>query len=111
MAVETAALFSYMITRNGIVYDLRLSPYYIKLDKTTYYFSSKNHLEKFNEKLYVHRMAIRTSLTNRFGIDVNITLLADLVLYTKVETRGFYITPYTCRKDITLDGATLTEKL
>lgn len=103
-----------MITRNGIVYDLRLSPYYIKIGDATYYFSSKNHLEKFSEKLYDNRNAIHISLSNRFGIDIVLSLLADIVLYGKVETRGFFIVykgvPYVCQKDITLNGATLTEK-
>ena len=103
-----------MITRNGIVYDLRLSPYSIKIGDVTYYFSSKNHLEKYSEQLYDNRNAIRISLSGRFGIDVNLSLLADIVLYGKVETRGFFIVckgvPYLCRKNITLNGETLTEK-
>lgn len=80
-----------MISRNGIIYDLKLSWYVFPLNNITYYFSSKNHLEKFAELVEGNRDAYSTSLTKRFKILSNIDNLADLLLYMKVETRGFYI--------------------
>lgn len=102
------------MTRNGIVYNLNISPYRITLDDITFYFSSINHLEKFSEKLIENRNLIKYSLSKRFGFNVNITLLADIVLYSRVETRGFLITSngriYQCKKDITLNGGKMTKK-
>lgn len=103
-----------MMTRNGIVYKLELSPYTITIDETTFYFSSKNHLEKFTEKLTENRELIGYSLSKRFGFNINIELLADIVLYSKVETRGFLIIhkggTYLCKKDIILSGGKVTKK-
>lgn len=103
-----------MITRNGIVYSLKISPYIIRVGDITYYFSSKNHLEKFTEKLYENRNTLNASLSRRFSVSVEVPTLCDIVLYSKVETRGFYITckgvEYTCLNNITLSGATLTQK-
>lgn len=102
------------MTRNGIEYKLDLSPYTIALDGVTYFFSSKNHLEKFTEKLQENRELLSYSLTKRFGVNVNITLLSDITLYAKVETRGFFIKHngeiFSCKKDIILSGVTLTKR-
>lgn len=103
-----------MMTRNGIVYKLELSPYTFTIDETTFCFSSKNHLEKFAEKLTENRELIGYSLSKRFGFNINIKLLADIVLYSKVETRGFLIIrkgeTYLCKKDIILSGGKVTKK-
>ena len=101
------------MSRNGIVYNLNISPYRITIDDLTFYFSSINHLEKFSEKLNENRKIIKHSLSMRFGFTVNITLLADIVLYSRVETRGFLITSngriYQCKKDIILSGGKVTK--
>lgn len=103
-----------MITRNGIVYKLELSPYTATVEGVTYMFSSVNHLCKFMEKLDENREIISNSLSRRFGVAINFNVLYDIVVYSKIETRGFYIeyegVPYTCKKDIILSGATLTKK-
>lgn len=101
------------MTRNGIVYNLNISPYRITIDDLTFYFSSINHLKKFSDKLNENRKIIKHSLSKRFGFTVNITLLADIVLYSRVETRGFLITSngriYQCEKDIILNGGKVTK--
>nr|DAO26657.1 MAG TPA: transcriptional regulator [Caudoviricetes sp.] len=103
-----------MMTRNGVIYDLTCSPYYIIIGNTSFYFSSKNHLEKFTEKLYEHRDSIKNSLSNRFGMTVELNILADIILYDKVETRGFFIihegVKIKCRKDIILSGTKVTKR-
>lgn len=103
-----------MMTRNGIVYNLELSPYKATIEGVTYMFSSINHLGKFMEKLDENREILSHSLSKRFNITINLNVLSDIVLYSKVETRGFHIifegVPYSCKKDIILSGATLTKK-
>lgn len=80
-----------MITRNGIFYDLTNSHYKHKIEDLTYVFSSKLHLEKFVKKLQENRDIINYSLSKRFGYSVDVSQLADLVLYKKIESRGFLI--------------------
>lgn len=103
-----------MMTRNGIVYKLELSPYKATVEGVTFMFSSVNHLEKFLEKLGENRELITYSLSKRFGFSVNLSILNDIVLYAKVETRGFLIEHkgvyYSCKKDIILSGGILTKK-
>lgn len=57
----------------------------------TYVFSSKLHLQKFKNKLRENRDIINYSLSKRFNFPVDVSQLADLVLYRKIETRGFLI--------------------
>lgn len=103
-----------MMTRNGIVYNLELSPYKATVEGVTYMFSSVNHLNKFMEKLNENRDIISYSLSKRFSISVNLDILSDVVLYSKVETRGFLINhkgvTYSCKKDIILSGVILMKK-
>lgn len=102
------------MTRNGIVYNLYKSPYLIGLNGITFYFSSKNHLEKFTEKMTENRELISYSLSKRFGITINVNMIADITLYATIETRGFLIEHkgdyYTCKKDIILSGAIQMKK-
>ena len=102
------------MTRNGIVYNLYESPYLIGLNGITFYFSSKNHLEKFTEKMTENRDLISYSLSKRFGITISVNMIADITLYAKIETRGFLIKHkgdyYTCKKDIILSGAIQMKK-
>lgn len=80
-----------MISRNGVCYDLDVSMYRHKIGNLTYVFSSQLHLDKFKKKLKENRDIINYSLTKRFNIQVNVSQLADIVLYRKIETRGFLI--------------------
>lgn len=102
------------LTRNGVCYDLANTPYkytltYENEDKTiTYSFSSELCMNRFKEQIELHRTKISDSLTKRFGIIVLNNILADIVLYSKAESRGFYIlineVEYTCLNSIKLVG-------
>lgn len=91
-----------MKTRDGIYYDLRYSDYKLTVNCLTYVFSSQLHLEKFRARLKENRDIINYSLSKRFNFDVNVEQLADIVLYKKIEKRGFRI--------ITIDGKELCQK-
>ncbi|MBO5715290.1 MAG: hypothetical protein J6S23_02715 [Clostridia bacterium] len=80
-----------MISRRGICYDLNLSDYRETINGITYVFSSQNHLDKFKRNLNKHRETINTSLSKRFNLTIDVPQLADVVLYKKIETRGFLI--------------------
>ena len=59
-------------------------------------------------KLEENRDILNYSLTRRFNIHVDIKELADVVLYRKIETRGFLIVTSEgielCQKRITYGG-------
>ncbi len=80
-----------MISRNGVVYDLNISSYRYTTNGLTYVFSSQLHLNKFKKKLKENRDIINYSLSKRFNLNVDVSQLADVVLYRKIETRGFLI--------------------
>ena len=103
-----------MITRNGIYYDLTLSHYKYEVNGLTFYFSSQRYLKNFKQKLEENRDVINYSLTKRFGIDICVNTLADIVLYKKIEKRGFRIVTgkgvELCQENIICGGATVTTK-
>lgn len=100
------------LSRGGIAYNLVESPYYyISIDypkQVEYRFSSQTYLDKFGERLEDNRNSISESLSKRFGLKVVNSLLSDIVLYSKIEKRGFLIyfdgVPVECLENITLDG-------
>lgn len=75
----------------GICYDLEKTPYITTLGTLTFYFSSKMHLEKFIERFKDNRNRVNESLENRFNVRFSLDLLADIMLYKAIETRGFYV--------------------
>ena len=101
-----------MITKNGVCYDFSISPYRLTVGGLTYVFSSKPHLEKFKKKLKENRDIINYSLTKRFNFNVNVSELADIVLYRKIETRGFLIVTRSgiklCQNNIIYNGGEVT---
>lgn len=101
-----------MITKNGICYNLQKSPYKTECENVTFVFSSELHKTKFEKQRKAHRKKINESLTKRFGISVDVSLLADVVLYKRIETRGFLLESkegnFECVNDITCASMTLT---
>lgn len=103
-----------MLTRDGVCYDLTKSPYSCVKNGVTFFFSSQKHLEKFQDRLKTNRDTINYSLTKRFGFAVDVSTLADVVLYKKIETRGFLIeaeeVEYQWLKSIKCGGITVTTR-
>lgn len=98
--------------RTGVYYDLKESTHLERIDyvNTTiiYVFSSELYRSKFAEKVKSNRETINNSLTKRFDLKVNVNMLADIVLYKKIEKRGFYLLingeSVECQSNIVLDG-------
>lgn len=109
-----------MLTRNGIAYDLTVSPYKTvvfynnKKDSIIYTFSSNLNKERFLEKLSENRNYINGSLTKRFNIQIVCNKLCDIKLYSSVEKRGFLIETeereFKCLNTIKLDGMNLIQE-
>jgi hypothetical protein len=106
------------LTRNGIIRELRLSPYQYRSGSLTFYFSSQLHLRRFNDRIKGHQQTIAESLTRRFKFRVDADRLAEVHLYMDVESRGFFITRETpagletlCHpNDLKLSGGTVMKK-
>lgn len=105
------------MTRGGkIEYNFHISPYTFKSDKNiTFVFSSDMHLQKFKERQKEHREKIAQSLSSRFNVHIKADVIADLMLYTQIEKRGFLIknsegVEFSCLKNIKLNGEKLTLK-
>ena len=106
------------LTRNGVAKDLSKSPYIYTVitesDVLHLYFSSKLHLNNFVEKRNDNYNMIYNYIYKRFKYRVDCRMLADLNLYTKIETRGFYIKinhkEYVCPDHIILNGESKTKK-
>ena len=97
-----------MISRNGVYYDLQLSNFRFKNGNLIFVFSSQLHLNNFKKKYKENRDIINYSLSKRFKCKVDVSQLADVVLYRKIETRGFLIVTVEgkelCQNNLTFDG-------
>lgn len=109
-----------MKTRNEIYYDLSQTAHTLNVDygeqTIKYHFSSALYRFKFQQRMESNRKLIQESLSNRFGIDINSAIIADLRLYNMIEKRGYYIQnitsggTHTCPETITLNGLKMTMK-
>lgn len=79
------------MTRNGIEYDFEKSPFSVATEKYIFVFSSQLHAEKFSEELEENRQRINESLSNRFNFYIHAEELADFILYSRIEKRGYLV--------------------
>lgn len=100
------------MTRRGIEYNLEISPYTYKLENITYYFSSTIYRNNFIENYENNRKLIGDKLFKRYGLKIEYNEYFDLILYSIIEKRGFYIKvgDKPCQKvnNLTLNGGKLT---
>lgn len=102
----------YNLTRNGVALDIAETPYifteFIEGDKFDFHFSSKLHLDNFKKKRSKNFEMIYNYIYKRFKYRIDCRKLADLNLYTKIESRGFFVKindkEYLWPESITLSG-------
>lgn len=105
-----------MVTRNGIFYDLSKSVYKLKIVDTgmIFVFSSDLHRTKFEEQQMKNRHEHNIKMTARYRINFRMTVLPDLLLYKKIETRGFLVIneggQKLCQENLLLIGEKATAK-
>ena len=82
-----------MITRNGIYYNLELSHYKFKVPDTNmvFIFSSELHLFKFEDRYIDNRKDFNTKQRSKYRMNIQSIVLPDVLLYKKLESRGFLI--------------------
>ena len=79
------------VTAYGVTYNLPMSPFRIERKGIRYHFSSFSHMQKFKEQMIIKEEWLTDSMSRRFHFKVECGLLADMQLYEKIETRGFYL--------------------
>jgi hypothetical protein len=103
-----------MLTRNGVCYNLKISPYKFRINNVRFVFSSQLHLEKFKVGYLENRNIMNKKITERHGVETNLTLFCDIAFYKKIETRGFLLQldtgEYVCQEKVQLDGEKVTLK-
>ena len=100
------------LTRNGVAKDLSKSPYIFtglfNGDRLDLHFSSMLHMNNFLRNREQNHSMIYNYIYKRFKYHMDCGLLADLNLYQKIETRGFYVRinkeVYLCPDNIILGG-------
>lgn len=105
-----------MRTRNGIYYDLSKSTYRFKVPDTniTFVFSSDLHMIKFEDQFKENRNDFNVKQKARYRIDITMKVLPDILLYKKIETRGFLMVneggQVLCQENLKLIGEKATPK-
>lgn len=59
--------------------------------KVEYFFNCNYNMQRFQRETMRNRDRLQASLQKRFQMSVDCEILADLVLYRKVQPYGFYI--------------------
>ena len=99
-----------MPTKNGIEYDLTRTPYSSTWECYTFFFSSATHLEKFEYRRQARIDWLCDSLSRRFHVEIDASVLAVFQLYMQIETRGFrvwdilHMKELECPENITFHG-------
>lgn len=79
-------------TERGIYHNLRESEYVASNGEVTLHFSSKLYLRKFIERCKNNRCKFKKRVERKEEeIPLNFDVLADLLLYEDIETRGFHV--------------------
>lgn len=97
------------VTKNGVCYDLRTSPYTVEKLGYMFFFSTAAHADRFRQDANSRIAWLGDSFTRRFKYRVDVPILAVFQLYAQVETRGFYVVDsdgreFLCRDEVGFDG-------
>ena len=76
------------MSAHGVVYDIGHSPFIFERNGMVFKFSSERHLMKFAENVKKKEEWLCDSLSRRFHVNVDASVMADLQFYYQVETRG-----------------------
>lgn len=101
------------ISRDGVCYDLRNSPYKYVFCGYVFCFSTPYHKRSFADKLAVKIDWLKDSMQRRFRFYQDVTMQAAFHWYRQVETRGFCVfSPegecFTCPENIEFLGTRIS---
>lgn len=89
-----------MKTKNDIYLDIKESDYSFNFKGLSFFFSSKFYLKKFSDLVenYINEETLK--LQNKYKMKINMELYFMLVLYNKIEKRGFRVYDIETGKEI-----------
>jgi hypothetical protein len=73
------------------------------------------HRNKFKQKYENNRLEFKEKFYKKYGVELTVNALSDILLYESIEKRGFLILlhgkgEFTCKEEIILNGDNVTKK-
>ena len=83
-----------------VEYDINKSEYYFKVNKLTFFFSSKFNKTRFENGFIDYVNEETNKIKAKYKVDINLTNYLLLAYYKKIEKRGFKVLTYDDNDDI-----------
>ena len=83
-----------------VEYDINKSEYYFKVNKLTFFFSSKFNKTRFENGFIEYVSEETNKIKAKYKVDINLTNYLLLTYYKKIEKRGFKVLTYDDNDDI-----------
>ena len=77
-----------------VEYDINKSEYYFKVNKLTFFFSSKFNKTRFENGFNEYVNEETNKIKAKYKVDINLTNYLLLAYYKKIEKRGFKVLTY-----------------
>ena len=77
-----------------VEYDINKSEYYFKVNKLTFFFSSKFNKSRFENGFIEYVNEETNKIKAKYKVDINLTNYLLLAYYKKIEKRGFKVLTY-----------------
>lgn len=77
-----------------VEYDINKSEYYFKVNKLTFFFSSKFNKTRFENGFIEYVQEETNKIKAKYKVDINLTNYLLLAYYKKIEKRGFKVLTY-----------------
>ena len=77
-----------------VEYDINKSEYYFKVNKLTFFFSSKFNKTRFENGFIEYVNEETNKIKAKYKVDINLNNYLLLAYYKKIEKRGFKVLTY-----------------
>ena len=77
-----------------VEYDINKSEYYFRVNKLTFFFSSKFNKTRFENGFIEYVEEETNKIKAKYKVDINLTNYLLLAYYKKIEKRGFKVLTY-----------------
>ena len=77
-----------------VEYDINKSEYYFRVNKLTFFFSSKFNKTRFENGFIDYVQEETNKIKAKYKVDINLTNYLLLTYYKKIEKRGFKVLTY-----------------
>ena len=77
-----------------VEYDINKSEYYFKVNKLTFFFSSKFNKTRFENGFIEYVREETNKIKAKYKVDINLSNYLLLAYYKKIEKRGFKVLTY-----------------